>query len=169
MLLADTLDILSCVDRGEVRQKLTSRREATLEEGDDVWIAANGVALPDASRIKADHVVPARELVDTLQGAELAEHLADAHARPARDEQQHALLASGVGRARAAEPKRELDTVETSRIDRHLEARTLRIRHVGAGRPMQFRGALSWAPAAKEARANVSSIPRSIRTRTTDV
>ena len=32
MLLADTLDILSCVDRGEVRHQLTSRREATLEE-----------------------------------------------------------------------------------------------------------------------------------------
>jgi hypothetical protein len=96
-------------------------------------------ALPDASRIEADHVVPARKLVDTLQGAELAKHLADAHARPARDEQKHALLASGVGRRRTTEPKRELDTLWTGRIDGHLEAGTLRVRHVGAGRPMQFR------------------------------
>src|SRR5262249_52300296 len=83
--------------------------------------------------------VLARELVDVLQAAEPAKHVIDASARPARDEQEHALLVSGIGRGHAAEPKREPDAVWSSRIDGHVEAGTLRVRHIAAGRPVQFR------------------------------
>jgi hypothetical protein len=100
-----------------------------------VWVAANGAALSNPARIEADHVVVACKIVDVLQSTELPKHSADAHAWSARDEQKHAFLPSVVGRRHAAEPKRELRSVGTGGIERHLESCTLYIRHVAASRP----------------------------------
>jgi hypothetical protein len=86
-----------------------SSRGRTVERRDDGWdevgVAANGVALPDAARVEADHVVGAPPVGEMVPGGVVAaEERVDADARPTRDEEQGARALRGIDRELAGEP-----------------------------------------------------------------